>query len=275
MWSNWLKANAFWRFFVPESQEASVERYRRWYARLIRLYSKPFHRQFGQAMEQTFGDMLRDRMQQQKPLGIFTLQIFSETVVCMMKDRSQNFLERNKDFSGVFLGTACILLIPLISMQFTSEVNWQIGDFIVAAIMLSGVGITYKLIARKRITVIYKCALGLALFAGIFLIWANLAVGLIGNEDNPANFMYLGVLATLIVGSLWCKFRPFGMSRTLFAGALAQITVALFAYFLGYYKIPGDSLMVFINLNSFFVVLFTLSGVLFLQAHRSQSVSPS
>ena len=36
---------------------------------------------------------------------------------------------------------ALVLLIPLIAMQFTDEVNWSGGDFVFAALLLLGVGI--------------------------------------------------------------------------------------------------------------------------------------
>jgi hypothetical protein len=50
----------------------------------------------------------------------------------------------------------------------------------------------------------------------------NLAVGVIGTEDDPANLMYVGVLAVGIIGAIIARFRPHGMARTLFATALAQ-----------------------------------------------------
>jgi thiazole synthase ThiGH ThiG subunit len=59
----------------------------------------------------------------------------------------------------------------------------------------------------------------LALVAAMLLVWVNLAVGIIGSEDNPANIMYLGVHAVLILGALLALFRPQGMARALFATA--------------------------------------------------------
>jgi hypothetical protein len=44
--------------------------------------------------------------------------------------------------------------------------------------------------------------------AAFILIWMNLAVGIIGSEDNPANLMYGGVLAVAIVGAFMVRFRP-------------------------------------------------------------------
>ena len=61
----------------------------------------------------------------------------------------------------------------------------------------------------------------------------NLAVGIIGTEDNPANLMYGGVLAVGIVGAIIARFQPHGMARALVATALAQALVAVIALIAG------------------------------------------
>ena len=40
------------------------------------------------------------------------------------------------------LATVLILLLPLITMQFTDEVIWNLADFIVAGILIFGFGLT-------------------------------------------------------------------------------------------------------------------------------------
>lgn len=90
----------------------------------------------------------------------------------------------------------------------------------------------------------------------------NLAVGIIGNEDNPANLMYGGVLAVAAIGAVVAGFRPRGMARALAATALAQALVALIAMIagLGYTFI----------LTGFFVALWLTSARLFRRAARHQ-----
>jgi len=41
---------------------------------------------------------------------------------------------------GVALATVLLLLIPAVAMQFTSEVSWGPGDFLVAGTLLFGAG---------------------------------------------------------------------------------------------------------------------------------------
>ena len=118
-------------------------------------------------------------------------------------------------------------------MQFTDEVVWGLADFAVAGALLFGAGLMYELIARKMDNIAYRIAVGIAVATALFLIWMNLAVGIIGTEDNPANLMYGGVVIVGIIGSLIARFRPHGMSRVLFATALAQMLVGVIALIAG------------------------------------------
>jgi len=70
------------------------------------------------------------------------------------------------------------LLTPLIAMQFTNEVNWNILDFIVAGVLLLGTGLACNFVMKKVKNTKFRIALCLAILAFLFLIWAELAVGI-------------------------------------------------------------------------------------------------
>src|SRR5919112_4354638 len=72
----------------------------------------------------------------------------------------------------------------------------------------------------------YRAAVGVALVAAFILVWMNLAVGIIGSEDNPANLMYGGVLAVGLIGAVMVRFQPHGMTNVLLGMALAQALAA-------------------------------------------------
>jgi len=76
---------------------------------------------------------------------------------------------------------AFILLIPLVAMQFTEEVNWNLADFVVAGILLFGTGLTYEFFARKEGTVAYRVAVGIVIAVVFLLIWMELAAGIFGS----------------------------------------------------------------------------------------------
>ena len=50
----------------------------------------------------------------------------------------------------MLLTIASILLAPLIAMQFSTEVQWTAGDFIIAAILLSSFALLIEFLIRKK-----------------------------------------------------------------------------------------------------------------------------
>ena len=158
-----------------------------------------------------------------------------------------------------------ILLLPLVAMQFTDEVVWGPGDFVVAGVLLFGSVLTYELVARKMRNLAYKAAVGIAVVTALLLVWVNLAVGIIGSEDNPANLMYLGVLAVGIIGALMARLEPRGMALALFGTALAQMLVAVIALVAGLGS-AGSGPLEIVAVNGMFVTLFVGSALLFQRA---------
>lgn len=171
---------------------------------------------------------------------------------------------------GLALATALLLLIPLSAMQVSDEVNWDVADFAIAGALLFGTGLAYELAARKADILAYRAAVGVALATALLLVWVNLAVGIIGSEGNPANLMYLGVLAVGMVGAIVARFRPRGMARALLATALAQALVAVIALLAGMHRSSASSAPEILILNGFFVALFVGAALLFRYAARKQ-----
>jgi hypothetical protein len=162
-------------------------------------------------------------------------------------------------------GTAAfLLLLPLVAMPFTNEVNWDEADFIVFGAMLAVACGTCELAARMTGNSAYRAAVGVAVAAAFILVWMNLAVGIIGTEDNPANLMFGGVLAVGIVGAVIARLQPQGMARALVATALAQALIAGLGSTGPSW--PGDILV----LTGFFAALWVGSALLFRKAAREQ-----
>ncbi|QIN85066.1 hypothetical protein GBA63_06905 [Rubrobacter tropicus] len=170
-----------------------------------------------------------------------------------------------RSVGGLALATAFILLLPLLA-----EWAWDLADFVIAGALIFGTGLTYVLAARKAGNIAYRAAVGVALAAAFMLVWINLAVGVIGSEDNLANSMYVGVLAVGIIGAIVARFRPRGMVRALLATALAQASVAGIALIFGLGS-PWSPPAEILALNGFFVALFVGSAWLFRYAARRQT----
>lgn len=164
-----------------------------------------------------------------------------------------------------FLVPALPLLAPLVAMRFTSEVNWTASDFVVAYVLFAGAGFAYRFVTSRTGSVLFRCAAALAVFAGLSLIWVNLAVGFIGNEDNPANLLFGAVLATGVLGAALSRFEPQGLARTLFATAAVQFLVPVAAYLIWRPNFDANVMKIF-ALNGVWVLIFAVSGVLFRQS---------
>lgn len=85
-----------------------------------------------------------------------------------------------KKLGLVVLVTAAVLLVPFVAMQFNSGVNWDTFDFVVAGVLMAGIGLAYVLSTmkvRNPRTRLIACALFAAV---LLLIWVELGVGLIG-----------------------------------------------------------------------------------------------
>lgn len=168
-----------------------------------------------------------------------------------------------KFIAGLALSVGLLLLIPLIAMQFSDEVVWTLSDFIIAGTFLFGTGLTYKLITRKSGNVMYRIAIGFALFTGLFLLWVNGAVGIIGSESNPINLLYFGVIAVGLIGAILARFQANGLVYTMFAMAIAQALIAVIAIIGGYHPNPESAVFEIIAVNGFFIMLFIISALLF------------
>jgi hypothetical protein len=171
---------------------------------------------------------------------------------------------------GIVLGAACFLLLPLLAMQVTNEVAWDLADFAVAGALLVGTGLMFELAARKAGNIAYRAAVGVALAAAFILLWLMGAVGIIGVEGDSADRMYFGVLAVGLIGAIIARFQPHGMARALFATALAQALVAVIALIAGKHRDPVTSVPELVGLNGFFVALFVGSAWLFRRAARER-----
>jgi len=167
----------------------------------------------------------------------------------------------------VALATASLLLVPLVAMQFTGEVQWSPFDFILMGLLLFGTGLTYVLLSRLSDNRAYRVAIGIAVLTGLFVIWINLAVGIIGSEDHPANTLYAAVLFVGVLGAGFSRFHAKGMALTMFVVALAQFLVPLIALLVWrpVLDAPPGLAGVFL-LNTGFAVMFTISGLLFRMA---------
>ena len=89
-------------------------------------------------------------------------------------------ITQNKRLFAIMISVAVLLLIPLIAMQFSDEVNWKLADFVIAGILLLGTGLASEFVMRKVNKKENRIVLIVIIVMLLLLIWAELAVGVFG-----------------------------------------------------------------------------------------------
>jgi hypothetical protein len=180
-----------------------------------------------------------------------------------------------KSISLVALVTGLLLLIPLTAKLVMADMLWTVGDFVAAGILLFGAGLTFVLIARMGDNTTYRLAAGMAVAAGLLLVWAQLAVGLVGSEDNPVNLLFGAVLAVAIIGAITARFQARGMSNAMFAASLTYVVVTILALFVWppspATAEPQADMVNVLGANGVFAALWAVSGWLFRRASATSS----
>ena len=162
--------------------------------------------------------------------------------------------------------TAALLLIaPAIAMRFEGNgVNWTASDFIFAAAIFGIVGGLLELTARASTNFAYRIAVVLAVACGFLQIWINGAVGIIGNEDNPANWTYYAVVLIAAAGAIVALGNPRELVRAMLAAAGAQVVFSIL------HAINGTPTPI---IDGFFVALWIAAARLFARAGRERDAA--
>lgn len=164
------------------------------YAFLLRFYPSRFQEQFGNEMRYVFSESLREAYTEQKEHGVMMLWL--RTIIdgakSFITQHIENFYERrsmssqktvaksNQDLVYIAMGSVAILLFPLIGMQFSSEVDWNMFDFIVMGVLLASMSVLYAVLSRMTSDISKRIFIGLVVLTLLMLIWAELAVGIFG-----------------------------------------------------------------------------------------------
>ena len=156
-----------------------------------------------------------------------------------------------------------LLMIPLVAHW-----PWTLFDFVFAGAMFATVGGLFELAVRKSGNWAFRGGVAVALATSFLLVWINGAVGVIGNEDNPLNLMFFGVIGAALVGAIVARFRAEGMARamTVVAAIQGMIGVGVFMADAGATEPPGRFALLF--LIEAFAGLWLLSAWLFRKAAR-------
>ena len=80
---------------------------------------------------------------------------------------------RNKRLNYILLSIPIILLIPFIAMQFTTDVNWSVFDFLIMGILLLSTGLMMELILQRVKSKKHRMMLCMAVLVMFLIVWAR------------------------------------------------------------------------------------------------------
>lgn len=157
-------------------------------------------------------------------------------------------------------GAAALMVAPVVAMRLNEEIAWDPGDFLFLAILATIMGAVLESAARVSAQRAYLFGAGLALVTAALQLWINLAVGIVGSEEEPINLVYAGVVAVAVIGSALARLQPRGMAIAMIAAAVAQVGafIAVLAAGLGF---TGP-------ITIFFTALWLIAASLFARAGR-------
>ena len=78
----------------------------------------------------------------------------------------------------LWLSLGAVLVVPLIAMQFMSEVSWTAFDFGVMALLLTVAGLAVELQLSKMWTPAARLIACLGILAVVAIVWVDGAVGI-------------------------------------------------------------------------------------------------
>jgi hypothetical protein len=161
-----------------------------------------------------------------------------------------------------------LLIAPAVAMQFTREVQWSPFDFVFASVLLFGAAGTIDLAIHKGGSIAYRLGAGLAVLVSFLLIWVNGAVGVIGDEDNPANLMFIAIIAIAAAGAIAARFEARGMARAMTVACLLNAAVAVLVPVYGWGADEHPGMPGLVALIGVFAMMWGLSAALFAKAAR-------
>jgi hypothetical protein len=77
--------------------------------------------------------------------------------------------------------TLGLLLIPLVAMQFSSEVNWDHADFVIMGILIFITSLAFNYVKGKIKNNSKRIVVSALIILGFIYVWAELAVGIFTN----------------------------------------------------------------------------------------------
>ncbi len=98
--------------------------------------------------------------------------------------KQSSFVYNNSSFGWLALIVVTLLAAISLVILLSNGMTWSLSDFLIAGILLFGVGSLFILGAQKLRTTSHRIVGGVILLLMTIYIWAELAVGIFTNIGN-------------------------------------------------------------------------------------------
>jgi hypothetical protein len=179
--------------------ERMAERVARW----VRFYTRNLPLPIAQRRIDEIDADLHDHIAHERARGTSDRRIALSIAARMVRGLAADVSWRSKTMGKtayrsavrVAVATAFILMLPLVAMQITDEVDWSLADFVVGGVLLGGTGLLLELAARTAGNIAYLAgATAIAVASIVF-----------GEADDAPGLMLFGCV--LIVATLALAVR--------------------------------------------------------------------
>ena len=120
----------------------------------------------------------------------------------------------------------------------------------------------------------FRAGVAVALAVSFLQVWMNLAVGIVGSEDNPVNQGFYGVVVAAGACAFVARFRADGMARAMLAvaGVQAVLAAAVATAPSTAREEPMGAIGVLV-LSGGFIALWLIAAALFHRSARQESLA--
>jgi hypothetical protein len=148
-------------------------------------------------------------------------------------------------------------LATLLSLPAIFRFPWTASDFVIMGIMLGSVGLGIEFLVRRSGSNAFRLGSVAAVLTAFMTVWANLAVGMIGSEDNPYNLFFMAIPVVVFAAAALVRFDARRTAWIMAGAAAVQLALAL-----GGMEVDLRGA----RFSSFFAVLWLIAAALFWSA---------
>lgn len=114
-----------------------------------------------------------------------------------------------------------LLLLPLAMMQISDEWHWTFASFLLAGLLIGGVGLLYDLVERASDSRAYRAGAAVALVTPVLILWTSIV------RDDADGIGSIMLVLAAAAASFTAWLRPAAMARAMSGMAVMQVFLAL------------------------------------------------